>query len=97
MRLIDGDKLIIDLTYDWTGRPLHGNHKTNYANIRAQILAQPTLDAVPVVRCKDCIYASFYSNKLMYECDRYADVLMFPDDYCSYGKRKERNNELDKM
>ena len=44
--------------------------------------------AVEVVRCKDCIYASFYPQKLMYECGRYADVLMFPDDFCSYGKRR---------
>jgi hypothetical protein len=45
-----------------------------------------------VIRCKDCIYASFYPQKLMYECGRYADVLMFPDDFCGYGKRREENN-----
>lgn len=99
MRLIDADKLIIDLTYDWTGRPLHGNHKTNYANIRAQILAQPTLDAVPVVRCKDCYFVNCYDELLpRYECTRMLGSLQVkPDDYCSYGKRKEKNNELDKM
>lgn len=52
------------------------------------INSAPAIDAVEVVRCKDCIYASFYPNKLMYECGRYEDVLMFPDDYCSYGKRR---------
>ena len=46
-----------------------------------------------VIRCKDCIYASFYPQKLMYECGRYADVLMFPDDFSGYGKRREENNE----
>ena len=91
MRLIDADKLIIDLTYDWTGRPLHGNRKTNYANIRAEILAQPTVDAASVVRCKDCIYwdddrrCESIENGLVME---YTTGL----DYCSYGKRKEKNN-----
>lgn len=53
------------------------------------INSAPTIDGVEVVRCKDCIYASFYPQKLMYECGRYADVLMFPDDFCSYGERRE--------
>ncbi len=61
----------------------------NANSVLDSIDEQPTVDAVEVVRCKDCIYASFYPNKLMYECGRYADVLMFPDDYCSYGKRRE--------
>lgn len=42
-RAIDADKLLRDLTYDFTGKPLHGNMKTTMANIRAIILAQPTL------------------------------------------------------
>ena len=52
MRLIDADELTKDLTYDICGMPLHGNHKTNYANIRASILTQPTIDieTLPIVR-----------------------------------------------
>lgn len=51
MRLIDADELIKDLTYDICGKPLHGNHKTNYANIRASVLAQKTIDVenIPIV------------------------------------------------
>lgn len=83
MRLIDADAM----REEW----LCGENEYVYdANsVLDSIDEQPTIDAVEVVRCKDCIYASFYPNKLMYECGRYEDVLMFPDDYCSYGKRRE--------
>lgn len=45
----------------------------------------PTVDAVPVVRCKDCkhefggscIICGFQKRK--------------PEDFCSYGERKEKN------
>ena len=53
-RLIDANKLENDLTNDICGIPLHGNCKTNYANIRATIRAQPAIDAVPVVYCHKC-------------------------------------------
>lgn len=54
----------------------------------------PTVDAVEVVRCKDCRYRC--SNK---ECGRfehatYSRNAFYPEDndFCSYGERK--NNEV---
>lgn len=48
----------------------------------------PTIDAVPVVRCKDCRYCD-PENK---HCDHPMGTLApFPrkdDDFCSYAKRK---------
>lgn len=41
----------------------------------------PTIDAVEVVRCKDCKY---WNNG-----DCYRLELSRPDDFCSYGERKE--------
>ncbi len=39
------------------------------------------IDTVPVVRCKDCKY---------WDCgDCYRLELSRPDDYCSYGERRE--------
>lgn len=52
----------------------------------------PTIDAVPVVRCKDCL-SSWVMPKEMrnvgeYRCEFwYAE--MHGDDYCSYGERRE--------
>lgn len=50
----------------------------------------PIIDAVPVVRCKDCIY---------YEPELGTDLGWCPvcsfvrrdDDFCSYGERKEND------
>lgn len=39
----------------------------------------PTIDAVPVIRCKDCEYWKVEAE----QCD-----LFDADDYCSRGKRK---------
>lgn len=44
---------------------------------------QKTIDAVPVIRCKDC---KFWDDDFNW-CDRKA-VRMQEDDFCSYGERK---------
>ena len=52
----------------------------------------PTVDAVPVVWCKDCVNGTVFVNKQGAE---YVDCVLDdysvrkPTDYCSYGKRKE--------
>ena len=52
----------------------------------------PTINAVPVVRCKDCVNGTVFVNKQGAE---YVDCVLDdysvrkPTDYCSYGKRKE--------
>ena len=51
-----------------------------------------TIDAVPVVRCKDCVNGTFCLNLQGAE---YVDCMLDdysvrkPDDFCSYGERKE--------
>ena len=59
----------------------------------------PRVDAVPVVRCKDCVnvYAEesrLYCNKIyeVAEGDLYGVSLpVTPDDYCSKGERRNDN------
>ena len=52
----------------------------------------PTVDAVPVVRCKDCVNGTVFVNKQGAE---YVDCVLDdysvrkPTDYCSCGERKE--------
>lgn len=52
----------------------------------------PTIDAVPVVRCKDCVYwqdnNDGYPHK---DCKWREDETPDPDDYCSAGERKDEN------
>ena len=49
----------------------------------------PAVDAVPVVRCKDCNHCDPENH----HCDHYmgtvAPLRRKPDDFCSYGERKD--------
>ena len=77
MRLIDAD-----VADKWM--------QQNNAFIDSAILkAIPTIDAVPVVRCRECIYCSWHGDDLV-DCDNFERDMM-PDDYCSVGERKEAN------
>lgn len=60
------------------------------------IMNIPTADVAPVVRCKDCEYASYwYGNDSLrnttYLCFLVEEegVKMFANDFCSRGKRRE--------
>ncbi len=49
----------------------------------------PAVDAVEVVRCKDCVcYPKEYAADTWNFCSGTADD-MKPDDFCSYGQRRE--------
>lgn len=55
-----------------------------------------TVDAVPVVRCKDCTHYDLGICLKIYS-DGNAHFEAWqprnPDDYCSYGERKDEANE----
>ena len=46
----------------------------------------PTVDAVPVVRCKDCKHLMF--SDCYGECGQGHMGIVKPWDFCSYGKRE---------
>ena len=74
--------------------------KENYAKIFEVFIdwvsREPTIDPVPVVRCRECkFYREFRTkryNQLMCMCYRMGKHDMEhpvkPDDFCSYGQRK---------
>ena len=49
----------------------------------------PTVDAVPVVRCKECIHSYDDLCGLCCTCGPYVDCVVQPEFYCAEGKRKE--------
>lgn len=68
-------------------------------NVRAEIAVAPVANVVEVVRCEDCKYAKPYAmlDKFgEYECTLNQDYgeqctpLVIEDDFCSYGKPKDR-------
>ena len=76
MRLVDAD-----VADKWM--------RQNNAFIDAAILkAIPTIDAVPVVRCWECIYRDGTPGQPNILCGQ-----MHDDDFCSYGQRKEAKHD----
>lgn len=47
------------------------------------------MDAVPVVRCKDCIHSYDDLCGLSCTCGPYVDCVVQPEFYCADGKRKD--------
>lgn len=93
MRLIDADELNKTLGIDsdscsmcswgYRGRCSRG---CDFEDACCAIDDAPTIDAVPVVRCRDCKW-----YKTMYcKMDRWTDLVTVyvakKDDYCSYGE-----------
>ena len=50
----------------------------------------PAVDAVPVVRCKDCRWRGIEECAMFYRCECGEQHTWETDnDFCSYGKRRE--------
>ena len=46
---------------------------------------------VEVVRCKDCKYYEIHKPNVTLNCERDGKLIaMMPNDFCSYGERKEK-------
>lgn len=63
------------------------------ADVCISINEAPTVDAVPVVRCKDCIY--WQDNNGGYPhlmCRWNTDETPDEDDYCSWGERRDEDD-----
>ena len=68
---------------------LGGNAVSVCRFLEALDMAVKALDAVPVVRCRECNHC----DPENYHCDHpmstAAPLRRKPDDFCSYGERKE--------
>lgn len=94
MMLIDTEKLWMK---KFAYPVLHYQRGWNDA-IQAILENEPTVDAVPVVRCKDCKYLNRKTSVGGFcKCGEVNGGRPFGrvnDDFCSYGKRRA-NNETD--
>lgn len=82
MRLVDLDAVIDCLEVEW-----------GYEGIREDLYSLPVVDAVPVVRCKDCKYGDYDSKPDgAMVCLRTKDGFWRKEtDFCSYGERKDND------
>lgn len=85
MRLIDVDRTMINFGFEWDDIIPTADEFCDF------LRRQPSVDAVPVIRCKDCTFGHFYNYKIgkMY-CTHPAGLMeITPTDFCSYAERKE--------
>lgn len=100
MRLIDADALdnaFTELRFNADGELAHWGDRKDWClhgnEIEKLIADAPTVDAEPVVRCKDCRYYRQWSGNCellttrlrFYDLDKQAS----PDAFCSYGERRD--------
>ena len=75
----------------WLLEQLNGLGDTTLVkrNFVAMVKNATTIDAVPVVRCRDCKW--WHEDDDVGHCDNPdgLDNYAKPDDFCSYGERKE--------
>lgn len=87
MRLVDADAILkADENSDkvlvlGSGKSL----EITYALLKKKVEDAPTVDAVIVTRCKDC---RSYNKPKTGWCEAHLDC-EHPDDFCSYGERKD--------
>ena len=86
-RLIDADRALEIVRNRGIAHP-NAYHLTNYATL---ILREaPTVDAVDVVRCRECKYRFKNNGHSKAGCPIIdAHIWMDDDDFCSHGERKD--------
>lgn len=90
MALIDVDKVIIGMQAVLDEKPQDKGTPAYYAfeAFIERLKGEPTVDAVKVVRCKDCVYYDFE------KCCHLREGKPFPheNDFCSYGEKRDNND-----
>lgn len=87
MKLVDADK----------ARECFGGDGVTGAVMQRMFDSLPTIDAVPVVRCRECQHCKEtvdYKGPGLF-CSIWGREWqrVQPDDFCSYGQRKEADHE----
>lgn len=100
MRMIDADQMAVDESEAYMSAQVQITDDlkwlVNFAahsKIQKLIADTPTVDAVPVVRCKDCKYSYADLEGLCCTYGPPVDCIV-PGDYgCVYGKRRASDGE----
>lgn len=77
---------------------MHDGMKYCLAVNEKHIYTAPAVDAVPVVKCKDCCHAEVVRNKgvVMYiGCGYFQNTILSKDFYCANGEAKMDGGDAD--
>ena len=81
----DAIDTVLDVYYNTPDIDLSGER------LEAAILSIPAADVVPVIHCKDCVYAHpLKDSKYDYLCRYWNGHSCNQNQFCSQGKRKEK-------
>ena len=64
-----------------------------YGYATSFIDAAPTVDAVEVVRCRECKHCDPENHHCDHHMGTVAPLRREPDDFCSYGERKDGDSD----
>ena len=96
MRLCDLDEIKIQVKRQYEDcHGYLGNKKAIYREailaVRSILHSAKAIDAVPVVRCRECKHydTADFDGNILCGCTLHYDMLdITPDSFCSYGERK---------
>ena len=92
MRLIDADRAL-EIVHDRGVAHPNAYHLTNYATLILQ--EAPTVEAVEVVRCRECKHLNVVNRKELYAHCPKTNTVFLPfeldtrEHFCSLGEQKE--------
>ena len=82
MRLIDVDRAMINFGVEWDDITPTADEFCDF------LMRQPSVDAVPVIRCQDCRFGHVYKTGEMYCVHPDGVTRITPDVFCTYAERK---------
>ena len=85
-RLIDANAFLKDILTAGIGKTII---EYSESDIGYMIRKRPTVDAVEVVRCWQCKHCDPENHHCDHHMGTVAPLRREPDDFCSYGERKE--------
>ena len=94
-RLIDSNALNerFDKRIEWLRLDVHDQYSLGLyhgaVTDKDLINEMPIVDAVPVVRCRDCKHCDPENHHCDHHMGTATPLRRKPDDFCSYGERKE--------
>ena len=79
-----------DQVIEWFRPYGHTGEDIPFYVLDDDIFEMKAADVAPVVRCRDCKHYEIHKPKVLENCERNGYIIpMKPDDFCSYGERKD--------
>ena len=100
--LIDANVVLAAIDKEFHKTDPSGEEQVGFLKCRRIVRTAPNVDAVEVVRCKDCVYYKLgkhfkdinFCQRLPYYAEK-GGLNVSDDDFCSYGERRNADKSRD--